>query len=76
MRKTLTDKGVLALKLRAARYSHPDPEQRGLYVAIARGWGGIIEKMRGRGSERPATPRRTYSELTCAKNFLGRKMRF
>ena len=34
MRKTLTDKGVLALKPRAARYSHPDPEQRGLYVRV------------------------------------------
>ena len=34
MRRTLTDKGVVALKPRAARYSYPDPEQRGLYVRI------------------------------------------
>ena len=34
MRKTLTDRGVAALKPRAARYAHPDPEQRGLYVRV------------------------------------------
>src|SRR5262249_221153 len=34
MRKSLTDKGVAALKPRAARYAFPDPEQRGLYVRV------------------------------------------
>jgi integrase len=34
MRKTLSDKGILALKPRAARYAFPDPEQRGLYVRV------------------------------------------
>jgi integrase len=34
MRKTLTDKGVLALKPRAARYAFPDPELRGHYIRI------------------------------------------
>jgi integrase len=34
MRKTLSDKGVAALKPRAARYAFPDPEQRGLYVRV------------------------------------------
>ena len=33
-RKTLSDKGVAALKPRAARYSHPDPELRGHYVRV------------------------------------------
>jgi len=31
MRKTLSDKGVAALKPRAARYATPDPELRGHY---------------------------------------------
>ena len=34
MRKTLSDRGVAALKPRASRYAHPDPEQRGLYVRV------------------------------------------
>jgi hypothetical protein len=33
-RKTLTDKGVVALKPRAARYAFPDPELRGHYVRV------------------------------------------
>ena len=34
MRKTLTDKGVAALKPRASRYAYPDPELAGHYVRI------------------------------------------
>lgn len=34
MRKTLTDKGVLALKPRPQRYAYPDPELRGHYVRV------------------------------------------
>src|SRR5262245_45683846 len=34
MRKSLTDKGVSALKPRAARYAFPDPELRGHYVRV------------------------------------------
>ena len=34
MRKTLTDAGVAALKPRAARYAHPDPQLPGLYVRV------------------------------------------
>jgi hypothetical protein len=34
MRKTLTDKGVEALKPRAERYAHPDPELTGHYVRV------------------------------------------
>jgi integrase len=34
MRKTLSDKGVAALKPRAARYSLPDPELRGGYIRV------------------------------------------
>ncbi len=34
MRKTLTDKGVAALKPRAKRYAHPDPELAGHYVIV------------------------------------------
>ena len=34
MRKTLTDKGVAALKPRPQRYAYPDPELRGHYVRI------------------------------------------
>ena len=34
MRKTLTDKGVVALKPRPKRYAFPDPELRGHYVRI------------------------------------------
>jgi integrase len=34
MRKTLTDKGVAALKPRAQRYAYPDPELRGHYVRV------------------------------------------
>jgi integrase len=34
MRKTLSDKGVAALKPRAARYATPDPELRGHYVRV------------------------------------------
>ena len=34
MRKTLTDKGVLALKPKAKRYPFPDPELRGHYVIV------------------------------------------
>jgi integrase len=34
MRKTLTDKGVAALKPRAARFAYPDPELRGHYVRV------------------------------------------
>ena len=33
-RKTLTDKGVAALKPRAGRYAFPDPELRGHYVRV------------------------------------------
>ena len=33
-RKTLSDKGVAALKPRAARYAFPDPELRGHYVRV------------------------------------------
>src|SRR5215217_3706601 len=34
-RRSLTDKGVKALKRRAARYAVPDPELRGLFVRVA-----------------------------------------
>ena len=34
MRKTLSDKGVAALKPRAARYAIPDPELRGHYIRV------------------------------------------
>jgi integrase len=34
MRKSLSDAGVAALKPRAARYVHPDPELRGHYVRV------------------------------------------
>jgi hypothetical protein len=34
MRKTLTDKGVAALKARPQRYAFPDPELRGHYVRV------------------------------------------
>jgi integrase len=34
MRKSLTDKGVAALRPRAARYAHPDPELRGHYIRV------------------------------------------
>ena len=34
MRKSLTDKGVAALKPRATRYALPDPELRGHYVRV------------------------------------------
>ena len=34
MRKTLTDKGVVALKPRAERYAEPDPQLAGLYVRV------------------------------------------
>jgi integrase len=33
-RRTLTDRGVKALKLRAAMYTHPDPQLPGLYVRV------------------------------------------
>ena len=33
-RKTLSDKGVAALKPRAARYALPDPELSGHYVRV------------------------------------------
>jgi integrase len=34
VRKTITDKGVAALKARASRYAFPDPEVRGHYVRV------------------------------------------
>jgi integrase len=34
MRKTLSDKGVAALKPRAARFTYPDPELRGHYIRV------------------------------------------
>lgn len=34
MRKTLSDKGILALKPRAKGYAFPDPEMRGLYIRV------------------------------------------
>ena len=34
MRKTLSDKGVAALKVRPQRYAYPDPELRGHYVRV------------------------------------------
>ena len=34
MRKTLTNKGVAALRPRAQRYTFPDPEMRGHYVRV------------------------------------------
>jgi integrase len=34
VRKTLSDKGVAALKPRAARYAMPDPELRGHYIRV------------------------------------------
>src|SRR5262245_60480548 len=37
MRKTLSDKGVAALKPRAARYAMPDPELRGHYIRVQPG---------------------------------------
>ena len=37
MRKTLTDKGVTALKPRSQRYAFPDPELRGHYVRVQPG---------------------------------------
>jgi hypothetical protein len=36
-RKTLTDRGVAALRPRAKRYAHADPELRGHYVRVAPG---------------------------------------
>ncbi len=33
-RRTLSDRGVLALRPRAARYSFPDPEMRGLWIRV------------------------------------------
>jgi len=33
-RKTLSDKGVTALKPRAARYAMPDPELSGHYIRV------------------------------------------
>lgn len=36
-RRTLSDKGVAALKARSARYAFPDPELRGHYVRVAPG---------------------------------------
>ena len=33
-RKTLSDKGVAALRPTAARYAKPDPELRGHYVRV------------------------------------------
>jgi integrase len=37
MRKTLTDRGVAALKPRPHRYAYPDPELRGHYVRVQPG---------------------------------------
>jgi integrase len=37
VRKTLSDKGVTALRPRAARYAFPDPELRGHYVRVQPG---------------------------------------
>ena len=34
MRKTITDKGIAALKPRAARFAFPDPELRGHYIRV------------------------------------------
>lgn len=34
MRRTLTDKGVAALKPRQARYAYPDPELRGHWIRV------------------------------------------
>ena len=34
MRRSLSDRGVAALKPRAARYAEPDPELRGHYVRV------------------------------------------
>ena len=34
MRKTITDKGVAALKPRAKRYAYPDPELRGHWIRV------------------------------------------
>src|SRR6476620_10863650 len=34
MRKSLSDRGVLALKPRATRYSFADPEMRGLFIRV------------------------------------------
>jgi hypothetical protein len=34
MRKTLTDKGIAALKPHAKAYAHPDPEMRGLWIRV------------------------------------------
>src|SRR4051794_9495887 len=34
-RKTLSDAGVRALKAKAARYTHPDPELSGHYVRVS-----------------------------------------
>ncbi len=34
MRKTLSDKGVTALRPRTKRYAFPDPELRGHYVRV------------------------------------------
>jgi len=34
MRKTLTDKGIAALKPHPRRYAHPDPELRGHYIRV------------------------------------------
>ena len=36
-RKTLSDRGVAALKPRAARYAMPDPELRGLFIRVTPG---------------------------------------
>ena len=34
MRKSLTDRGVAALKPRSQRYAHPDPQLTGLYIRV------------------------------------------
>ena len=48
MRKTLSDKGVAALKPRASRYTFPDPELRGHYVRVQPGGAKFV---RGRRPE-------------------------
>jgi integrase len=51
MRKTLTDRGVKALRPRAQRYSHPDPELAGLYVRVTPAGGksyAAVARSRGR----------------------------
>lgn len=52
MRKTLTDKGVAALKPRAKRFAYPDPELRGHWIRVQpSGVKSYVTVTRGPGDE-------------------------